>query len=219
MNEPKQPYPPYKGDYDEKVEKRYIYEFWQSLQEDYEDDNDDDEERRVPVKDISQVDLAWLLAQVPEGIDPSQVKLEFDYNASSMSYDDHYIKFYYETTVPARKVEYKAAKKKYDEDIKQYEIDIIAYKAACREQEIKDAEDKLARLKGKAVAITQTIEEFGLSVRTTRALEDAGIATVEKLITKTADELLEEKNFGETALKEVREKLKSVGLTLRWEDR
>lgn len=219
MKEPIQPIPPYKGDYEGKVKRKYIYEFWETLNEDAEWDDDEEEEPRKPTKDINKVDLAWLAAQIPDGISPSQIKIEFGYNASSMAYEDHYIKFYYEAKVPARKEEYKAAQKKYKEQKEQYDKDMAAYKAACREQEIKDTEEKLARLRGKDVPITSTIEELGFSVRTTRVLQEAGIATLEKLTHKTVDELFEVSRFGETGLREVREKLKSLGLTLWGEDR
>lgn len=218
MKEPVQPWPPSKYEYEKKIERRYIYEFWESLQED-EWNDDEEEEKRVPIKDIAKVDLAWLLKQVPEGIDPGQIKMEFGYNANAMAFEDHYIKFYYEVKVPARKEEYKIAQKKYTKEKEQYDKDMAAYKVACREQEIKDTEEKLARLKGKDVPITSTIEKLGFSVRTTRALENAGIATLEKLTHKTADEILDIHEFGETGLREVREKLKSLGLTLWGEDR
>ncbi len=42
-----------------------------------------------------------------------------------------------------------------------------------------------------------------------------GINTLGELIQRTADELLEAKNFGMTSLNEVREKLRQYGLSLR----
>jgi DNA-directed RNA polymerase subunit alpha len=42
-----------------------------------------------------------------------------------------------------------------------------------------------------------------------------GINTMGELINRTADELLESKNFGMTSLNEVREKLRQYGLSLR----
>jgi hypothetical protein len=57
--------------------------------------------------------------------------------------------------------------------------------------------------------------ELNLSVRATNCLESQGIATVEELRDCTADELLEIRNFAETTLSEVREKLAEKGLRLR----
>jgi DNA-directed RNA polymerase subunit alpha len=42
-----------------------------------------------------------------------------------------------------------------------------------------------------------------------------GITTLGELIQRSADELLEAKNFGQTSLKEVREKLAQYNLKLR----
>jgi DNA-directed RNA polymerase subunit alpha len=42
-----------------------------------------------------------------------------------------------------------------------------------------------------------------------------GINTLGDLVNRTADELLESKNFGMTSLSEVREKLQTIGLSLR----
>jgi DNA-directed RNA polymerase subunit alpha len=42
-----------------------------------------------------------------------------------------------------------------------------------------------------------------------------GINTLGDLVNRTADELLESKNFGMTSLSEVREKLLTIGLSLR----
>lgn len=42
-----------------------------------------------------------------------------------------------------------------------------------------------------------------------------GINMLNELVSRTADELLESKNFGMTSLSEVREKLGQLGLTLR----
>jgi DNA-directed RNA polymerase subunit alpha len=42
-----------------------------------------------------------------------------------------------------------------------------------------------------------------------------GIATLGELVQRTADELLEAKNFGMTSLTEVRDKLVQYGLKLR----
>lgn len=147
MNKPQKPWPPNESEYWEKIERRYIYSCLQSLNEDdyYEEDEGGEEE----VKPIEKVDLGWLLTQIPKGIKPEQIKIEFGYNASSMAYEDHYVRFYYEVTVPARFDEYLLALKKYEEAAKQYKTDLAAYEKVCHDQEIKETEEKLARLKGK----------------------------------------------------------------------
>ncbi|MCK9459536.1 MAG: hypothetical protein M0R80_07850 [Proteobacteria bacterium] len=152
MKKPQKPFQPFHYDYEEKIVKRYIYRFTESLCEDEcwdESELDDDEEKpEVPLKPIGEVDLAWLVSLVPEGIKPEQIKIDFGYNASSMSYEDHYVGFYYEVTVPARDAEFDAAMREYKAAERQYEADMTEYEVWAYKQEIKETEEKLARLKG-----------------------------------------------------------------------
>jgi DNA-directed RNA polymerase subunit alpha len=53
-----------------------------------------------------------------------------------------------------------------------------------------------------------------LSVRATNCLDSESIHTVRDLVQFTEDRLLEVRNFGETTLNEVREKLAELGLHL-----
>lgn len=57
--------------------------------------------------------------------------------------------------------------------------------------------------------------DLNLSVRARKCMNRLGINTLGELIQRTADELLESKNFGMTSLTEVREKLRQYGLVLR----
>lgn len=60
-----------------------------------------------------------------------------------------------------------------------------------------------------------SIDELNLSVRTTMFLEESGIKDTQQLIHHSAEQLLELRNFGETALAETRHKLAVEGLRLR----
>jgi DNA-directed RNA polymerase subunit alpha len=62
--------------------------------------------------------------------------------------------------------------------------------------------------------LNMSLAELELSVRATNCLESEGIATVRDLVTRSDDELLEVRNFGETTLKEVKTKLGERGLSL-----
>ncbi len=62
--------------------------------------------------------------------------------------------------------------------------------------------------------LNMSLAELELSVRATNCLESEGIATVRDLVIRTEDELLEVRNFGETTLKEVAQKLKEKGMAL-----
>jgi DNA-directed RNA polymerase subunit alpha len=62
--------------------------------------------------------------------------------------------------------------------------------------------------------LNMSLAELNLSVRAMNCLESENIHTVRDLVTKAPDQLLEVRNFGETTLNEVREKLTSLGLRL-----
>ncbi len=62
--------------------------------------------------------------------------------------------------------------------------------------------------------LNMSLAELELSVRATNCLESEGITTVRDLVIRTDEELLEVRNFGETTLKEVKQKLQERGLTL-----
>jgi DNA-directed RNA polymerase alpha subunit len=59
------------------------------------------------------------------------------------------------------------------------------------------------------------ITELNLSVRARKCTTKLNVLTIGDLVTKSAKEMLECKNFGVTSLKEVREKLAERGLSLR----
>jgi DNA-directed RNA polymerase subunit alpha len=62
--------------------------------------------------------------------------------------------------------------------------------------------------------LNMSLSELELSVRATNCLESENISFVRDLVSRTEDELLEVRNFGETTLKEVRAKLSEHGLSL-----
>jgi len=59
-----------------------------------------------------------------------------------------------------------------------------------------------------------SLAELKLSVRASNCLESENINTVRDLVQRTEDQLLEVRNFGETTLNEVREKLTELGMHL-----
>jgi DNA-directed RNA polymerase subunit alpha len=58
------------------------------------------------------------------------------------------------------------------------------------------------------------IAELKLSVRATNCLESENITTLRELVSRSEDQLLEIRNFGDTTLTEVRQKLDELGLHL-----
>ena len=59
------------------------------------------------------------------------------------------------------------------------------------------------------------VSELNLSVRARKCMTRLNINTMGELLSKTADELMEARNFGVTSLNEVREKLTIMGVSLR----
>ena len=62
--------------------------------------------------------------------------------------------------------------------------------------------------------LVMSLAELELSVRATNCLESEGITTVRDLVSRSEDQLLTVRNFGETTLKEVKAKLLEIGLDL-----
>lgn len=61
------------------------------------------------------------------------------------------------------------------------------------------------------------ISELNLSIRARKCVTKLGIITIGELLRRTGEDLLECKNFGDTSLRDVREKLAKRGLKLRGE--
>ncbi|MBU4273330.1 MAG: DNA-directed RNA polymerase subunit alpha, partial [Planctomycetes bacterium] len=62
--------------------------------------------------------------------------------------------------------------------------------------------------------LAMSLAELELSVRATNCLESENITTVRDLVTHTEEQMFEVRNFGETTMAEVREKLSDIGLRL-----
>jgi DNA-directed RNA polymerase subunit alpha len=62
------------------------------------------------------------------------------------------------------------------------------------------------------------IEELELSVRSFNCLKRANINTVENLISKTENDMMNVRNLGRKSLEEIKQKLEELGLTLKMSD-
>lgn len=62
--------------------------------------------------------------------------------------------------------------------------------------------------------LNTTITALNFSVRAKNCLDHANIRTVRELVSRTEDQLMEIRNFGDTTLLEVQEKLRELGLRL-----
>jgi uncharacterized protein (TIGR02996 family) len=65
-----------------------------------------------------------------------------------------------------------------------------------------------------AKKLNRSLAELALSIRATNCLESEGITTVRDLVNRTDEELLAVRNFGETTLREVQDRLEAIGLEL-----
>ena len=67
-------------------------------------------------------------------------------------------------------------------------------------------------------ALETSIDDLDLSVRAYNCLKRAGMTTVQDLTDKTENEMMKIRNLGKKSLKEVINKVKSLGLSFRDED-
>jgi DNA-directed RNA polymerase subunit alpha len=58
------------------------------------------------------------------------------------------------------------------------------------------------------------VSDLRLSLRANNCLHEAGIESVRDLVSRSKEELLEVRNFGETTLQEIEEKLRELGMQL-----
>jgi DNA-directed RNA polymerase subunit alpha len=58
------------------------------------------------------------------------------------------------------------------------------------------------------------VSDLRLSLRASNCLEEAGISSLRDLVARSREEMLEMRNFGETTLQEVEDKLRELGLHL-----
>lgn len=83
-----------------------------------------------------------------------------------------------------------------------------------KERILLEEEKKEEEQKKKGQDLKKTIDELDLSVRSYNCLKSANILTVEELVTWSELRLRGLRNFGEKSLKEIKEKLISMGLNL-----
>jgi len=72
-----------------------------------------------------------------------------------------------------------------------------------------------ARASGREGYLNKSVSELNLSVRARKALQMLNIRTISELCARTEAELMGVKNFGQTSLVEIKERLTDLGLSLR----
>lgn len=88
---------------------------------------------------------------------------------------------------------------------------------AMEEQQQAVRKDLLKSVAGSVpeTVLNKQVGEMELSVRSRKALQRLGVNSVGELATRTEAELLGVKNFGQTSLQEIKERLTEMGLSLR----
>ena len=87
-------------------------------------------------------------------------------------------------------------------------------RSGCSDKGATPASRATASAHAPAALITSGARTLKLSVRASNCLESENIHTVRDLVRRNEDQLLEVRNFGETTLHEVRERLGAIGLRL-----
>ena len=82
------------------------------------------------------------------------------------------------------------------------------------EQQAEDALRKRAKADELQDQLGRSVAELDLSVRASNCLQAGGIATLGDLTSRAEADMLKLRNFGKTSLKEVKEKLAELGLSL-----
>ena len=89
------------------------------------------------------------------------------------------------------------------------------FASSCTNMYYDDERQRLVVRREKLLAMS--IDDFELSIRSRKCLEEMDIQSLGDLASRTESELLEFNNFGETSLTEVKLILKQKGLTLKEE--
>ena len=95
-------------------------------------------------------------------------------------------------------------------DIFEQQPEVVSGEGFTKEGGSKDTEE--------IDAMQTRVEDLKLSSRTVNALTKANIYTVENIVGKTADELLDHEGIGEKALTEIQRAIGNLGIILKQEE-
>lgn len=157
-------FPVWEHDYKKKTVDVIIYSHFEKTpndwdEEEIEDDGEEDSyarsrsyqdthlKNKISKLALSKINLQSLLDNLPEGIKPSDIKMSLNIDCGDMGVYGAEIVFSYKKHFPARLDEFKKDKEAYDKAYAEYEIEEQKYQKFLKEQEIKDLETKLQKLK------------------------------------------------------------------------
>lgn len=96
---------------------------------------------------LSQITLQSILDRLPEGVKPSDVKMTMSLDSGDMGVYGHEVTFSYRKTFEADPEGFKAAQEEYEKNWQAYLVEKQKYDEWVKQQEIQALEDKLAKLK------------------------------------------------------------------------
>jgi hypothetical protein len=160
-------FPVHEWDYEEKDISAVIYSYYEKTPRDdefeYEDedeelDENDEEDTWIHNKDteeknsirklkLEDINLQMLIDNLPEGVQPSDVKISMYIDCSDMAVEGTKLSFHYHKHLPARPELYKRDKEAFDKEYAEFQEKLAAYEKWEKEQQIKELEDKLSNLK------------------------------------------------------------------------
>lgn len=91
---------------------------------------------------------------------------------------------------------------------------VVDFKEKIIEEEVKKVQEETQ----KNMNLKKRLDELDLSVRAYNCLKNANLNTVEELVEKTESHLRGLRNFGEKSLREIKEKIHALGLSLKDEE-
>ena len=98
-------------------------------------------------KKNSEITLQDIINCLPEGVTPDQVKLSLNIDVGAFSVDGAEVNFYYAKEFPDDPEGFKKAEEEYDKNYQAYLVERAKYDQWKKEQEIKELEEKLDKLK------------------------------------------------------------------------
>jgi len=110
-------------------------------------DAKDEQEDRGSFPKLSQVTLQTILDMLPEGVKPSDVRISMSLDTGDMGIYGQEISFSYRKTFEADPEGFKAAQEQYEKNWQAYLVEKAKYDEWVKQQEIQALEAKLASLK------------------------------------------------------------------------
>jgi hypothetical protein len=101
----------------------------------------------LPKLNLSKVTLQTLLDLLPEGVSPKDVKVRSNIDAGDMGIYGHDVEFYYKKKLPAEPEQFKKDMALYNKLYAEYEVRLAAYEQWVKDQQVKELEEKLNKLK------------------------------------------------------------------------